>query len=96
MIILNLIFQLSHKTELLFRELKTQYELDEFDTTKKHVVEILLHAALLSLLVSRELLALLTEHATDNIVFPPERWAATLRSHAQPRRVAGVSIPRKG
>ena len=33
--------------------------------------------------MSRELLALLTEHATDNIVFPPERWAATLRSHAQ-------------
>jgi putative transposase len=44
---------------------------------------ILLHAALLSLLVSRELLALLTEHAADEIVFPPERWAATLRSHAQ-------------
>ncbi len=33
--------------------------------------------------MSRELLAPLTEHAADETVFPPERWAATLRSHAQ-------------
>jgi len=77
------IYSCRWETELIFRELKTQYELDEFDTSKEHVVEILLYAALLSLLVSRELLALLTEHAADEIVFPPERWAATLRSHAQ-------------
>jgi hypothetical protein len=68
---------------LLFRELKTQYDLDEFDTSKEHIVEILVYAALLSLLVSRELLDLVTEHADDEIVFPPERWAATFRSHAQ-------------
>ena len=61
------------EVELLFRELKTQYELDEFDTTKMHVVEILLYAALLSLLVSRDLLDLVTEQADDEIVFPPER-----------------------
>jgi len=69
--------------ETLFRELKTQYELDEFDTSDPDVVEILLYAALLSLLVSRELLDLVTEEADDEIVFPPERWAATFRSHAQ-------------
>jgi len=68
---------------LLFRELKTQYELDKFDTTKKHIVEILLYAALLSLVVSRDLLGLVIEHADDEIVFPPERWATTFRSHAQ-------------
>ena len=71
------------EVELLFRELKTQYDLDEFDTSKKHIVEILVYAALLSLLVSRELLDLVTEQADDEIVFPPERWAATFRSHAQ-------------
>jgi IS4 transposase len=71
------------EVELLFRELKTQYELDEFNTSKSHVVEILLYAALLSLLVSRDLLDLLTDVADDEIVFPPERWAATFRSHAQ-------------
>ena len=69
--------------ETLFRELKTQYELDEFDTSDPDVVKILLYAALLSLLVSRELLDLVTEQADDEIVFPPERWAATFRSHAQ-------------
>ncbi|WP_342766031.1 transposase [Halorubrum ezzemoulense] len=70
------------EVETLFRELKTQYELDEFDTSDPDVVKILLYAALLSLLVSRELLDLVTEQADDEIVFPPERWAATFRSHA--------------
>jgi putative transposase len=37
----------------------------------------------LSLVVSRELLSLVIEHAEDTAVFPPERWAATFRSHAQ-------------
>jgi putative transposase len=46
-------------------------------------VEILVYAALLSLLVSRELLALVTECADDGAIFPPGRWAATFRSHAQ-------------
>ena len=67
----------------MFRELKTQYELDEFDTSNPAVVEILLYVALLSLLVSRDLLDLVTEQAADEIVFPPERWAATFRSHVQ-------------
>ena len=63
--------------------LKTQYELDEFDTSDEHVVRILLYAALLSLLVSRDLLDLVTEQADDELVFPTERWAATFRSRAQ-------------
>nr|CAA28524.1 unnamed protein product [Halobacterium salinarum] len=53
------------EVELLFRELKTQYELDEFDTSDEHVVRILLYAALLSLLVSRDSLDLVTEQADD-------------------------------
>ena len=77
------IYRCRWEVELLFRELKTQYELDEFDTSDKHVVKILLYTALLSLLISRDLLDLVTEQATDELVFPPERWAATFRSHAQ-------------
>jgi len=77
------IYRCRWEVELLFRELKTQYDLDEFDTSNEDVVKILLYAALLSLLVSRELLELVTEQAGDEIVFPPERWAATFRSHAQ-------------
>ena len=56
----------------MFHELKTQYELDEFDTSNPDTVEILLYAALLSLLASRELLNLITEQADDKIVFPLE------------------------
>ncbi|RZV06478.1 putative transposase [Natrinema hispanicum] len=77
------IYRCRWTVERLFRELKTQYKLDEFDTTKEHIVKILVYAALLSLLVSRELLALVTECAEDEAVFPPGRWAATFRSHAQ-------------
>jgi len=80
---ISTLYRCRWEVELLFRELKTQYELDEFNTSKSHVVEILLYAALLSLLVSRDLLDLLTDVADDEIVFPPERWAATFRSHAQ-------------
>jgi len=71
------------EVETTFRELKTQYELDKFDTSDPDVVKILLYAALLSLLVSRELLDLVTEQADDEIVFISERWEATFRSHAQ-------------
>ncbi len=77
------IYRCRWEVELLFRDLKTQYRLDEFDMTKKHVVEILLYAALLPLVVSRELFSLVMEHADDALVFPPERWAATVRSHGQ-------------
>ncbi|SNR67762.1 Transposase DDE domain-containing protein [Halorubrum ezzemoulense] len=76
------IYRCRWEVELLFRELKTQYELDEFDTSDEHVVRILLYAALLSLLVIRDLLDLVTEQADDKLVFPAERWAAAFRSHA--------------
>ena len=46
-------------------------------------MRILLYAALLSLLVSRDLLDLVTEQADDELFFLTERWAATFRSHAQ-------------
>ena len=92
------IYRCRWEVELLFRELKTQYELDEFDTSDEHVVKILLYAALLSLLVSRDLLDLVTEQADDEVVFPTERWAATFRSHAQlilhePSEYLGYSPP---
>ena len=66
-------FKYRRFVELLFRELKTQYELDEFDTSDPAVVEILVYAALFSLLLNLDLLGLVTELADDEIVFPPER-----------------------
>jgi putative transposase len=76
------IYRCRWAVELLFRELKTLYDLDEFDTSNPAVVKILLYAAVLTLLVNRELMDLVIEHADDDAVFPPERWAATFRSHA--------------
>ncbi len=78
-----MIYRFRWEVELLFRELKPRYNLYEFDTSKTYIVEILLYPALLSLLVSHNLLALVTEQTDNEIVFPPERWAATFRSHAQ-------------
>ncbi|AHG01070.1 hypothetical protein HALLA_15240 [Halostagnicola larsenii XH-48] len=66
------------QVELLFRELKTQYGFDEFDTTKKHLVAILLYAPLLSLVVSRGLLV---------------RSSNTLLSGSCSRRKAGGDLP---
>ena len=77
------IYRCRWEAELLFRELKTLYALDEFDTSNPAVVQILLYAAVLTLLVSRELLGLVIEYADNDAVFLPERWAATFRSHAQ-------------
>ncbi|OYR38541.1 hypothetical protein DJ81_17650 [Halorubrum sp. Hd13] len=68
---------------MVFRELKTQYNLDEFDTRNEHVVKILLYVAILLPPLSRDMLDLVTDQADEEIVFPTERWAATFRSHAQ-------------
>jgi hypothetical protein len=71
---------------LLFRELKSQYSLDKFDTSKEHIVKIQIVAALLTLVVSRAILRLLVDHAEDrdeDCTFPRERWATTFRSYAQ-------------
>lgn len=46
-------------------------------------MKILVYAALFSLVVSRELLPLVIEHAEVAAVVPLERWAVTFRSHAQ-------------
>jgi putative transposase len=72
--------------ELLFRELKSRYELGSFQTEKPHIVRIQVLAALLTLVVSRAILRVFVDHAEDcgdGATFPPERWATTFRSIAQ-------------
>jgi len=71
------IYRCRWEVELLFQELKTRCELDVFDTRDEHVVRIISYAALLSLLVSRGLLDLVTEQADDKLVFLIERCAAS-------------------
>jgi IS4 transposase len=72
--------------ELLFRELKSRYELGSFQTEKPHIVRIQVLAALLTLVVSRVILRVFVDHAEDcgdGATFPAERWATTFRSVAQ-------------
>ena len=85
--------------ELLFRELKTVYGLDEINSGKPEVVEALILIGLLSLVVSRTLrelfLELIEETRSDDAsasssLLPRERWARAFsrRSDRILRRVA--------
>jgi len=49
--------------ELLFRKLKSQYGLEQFDTSKEHIVKIQITAALLTLVVNRAILRVLVDRA---------------------------------
>jgi len=58
-------------------------QLQEFRGEVPYFEIVSAYAAVLTLSVSRELLELMIEHTDDGVVFPPERWAATFRSHVQ-------------
>jgi putative transposase len=49
------LYSMRWEIELVFKELKSHYALDEFRTTNAHVVEALIWSALLTLVVSRRL-----------------------------------------
>jgi putative transposase len=62
--------------ELLFRELKSCYQLESMPTCKSHVVEAFIYASLLTLLASRALLmAIRSQGALGDRRTPVERWA---------------------
>ncbi|MBI3447860.1 MAG: IS4 family transposase [Acidobacteria bacterium] len=63
--------------ELLFKEMKSEYRLDEVHTSKRHIVEALLYATVLTLLVSRKLMRAVREklRSTGRMV-PQGRWGA--------------------
>jgi putative transposase len=71
------LYRLRWKVELLFRELKSRYGLEKFETGDKAIAELLVVAALLTLLVSRALLAVFQE-ADPDVEYPEERWATDL------------------
>jgi len=77
------LYSLRWKVELLFRELKSRYGLEKFETGDEAIAELLVTAALLTLVVSRALLAVFQEIEPD-VEYPEERWATTFRSVAQP------------
>jgi putative transposase len=74
-------YALRWQIELLFKELKHHYRIDQMPSSNRHVVEALLYAAILTLVVSRRLLALVCEalaEAAERI--PIQRWAALLEA----------------
>ena len=65
------------QVELIFKELKSYYRLEHQPSRKRHIVEALLYAAVVTLIVSRRLLEAIREklrclHRT----IPEHRWAA--------------------
>jgi len=65
------------QVEPIFKELKSYYRLEHQPSRKRHIVEALLHAAVVTLVVSRRLLEAIREkprclHRT----IPEHRWAA--------------------
>jgi IS4 transposase len=95
------LYQARWEVELLFRELKTTYGLDEITSGKPEVVEALILIGLLSLVVSRTLRELFIEiieeqqnEESDDVepssLLPRERWARAFgrRSDRILRRVA--------
>ena len=63
--------------ELIFKELKSHYRLEELPTRKAHIVETLLLGAVITLLVSRRMLLAVQERLRHTSFKMPEgRWAA--------------------
>ena len=77
------LYSLRWKVETLFRELKSRYGLEKFETSDPAIAELLVVSALLTLVVSRALLAVFQE-LEPSAEYPEERWATTFRSAAQP------------
>ncbi len=66
------------EVELLFKELKSQYRIDELPSAKEHIVEALIYIAILTMTVSRLLLnAVRTRASLPLSRTPVRRWAAT-------------------
>ncbi len=80
--------------ELLFRELKSQYRLEDFPSKKRNVVEAMIYASVLTLVTSRTLLAQL--HKTRGFSpedVPRQRWATIFSAITQELLVIMIRPP---
>lgn len=69
--------------ELLFRELKRHYRIDQTRSSNRHVAEALIYAAVLTLLVARQLRSWLVAHRPALAErMPLDRWAALVETFA--------------
>lgn len=71
------------ENELLFRELKCSYRIEQMPSRNKHVTGTLIYAALLTLVLSRRLYRTLTQRwKIDKRRLPFDRWAVLLTTVA--------------
>jgi len=76
-------YALRWQIELLFKELKRHYHLEEMPSAKRQIVEALLHAAIITLAVSRTLLQAVRQRLGALAERTPTlRWGAVLASVA--------------
>lgn len=70
--------------ELLFKELKSQYRLEDLPSRKAHVVEALILASVLTLLVSQRLMRELQRRLRGSLArrLRPLRWSRVLEAHS--------------
>jgi len=89
-------YALRWQVELLFKELKRHYRLEDMPSAKRPIVEALLYAAILTLIVSRRLLALVRAAlGPRGERVPNQRWAAVLESVAQELLLIVLLPPRQ-
>ena len=82
--------------ELIFRELKSGYRLDDVDSQKRDVVESLIYAAVLTLLASRALLRSIVSRVAelrDRIT--PGRWWKAFSEYAHELQLLVIRPPRE-
>lgn len=78
-----LVYRGRWQVELLFKEMKSHYRLEDMPSRKKHIVETLLFASVVTLLASRRLLQAVRDKLRDARRTVPEgRWAAVFASIA--------------
>ena len=87
-----LIYSVRWLVELVFKQLKSFYHLEDFPSSNPHIVHALIYSAILTMLVSQSLEHLLrqtsdtentTQQATGKDVFPLLRLAAVLNAYGQ-------------
>ncbi|MCC7413295.1 MAG: IS4 family transposase [Gammaproteobacteria bacterium] len=84
------------QVELLFKELKSEYRIDELPSRRRAVVEALVYAALLSFIASRRLFAVVQRKLrqfADRL--PEQRWARLFAAIAQDLLLLLVRPPRE-
>lgn len=69
------VYAIRWEIELVFKELKSQYRIDQIPSRKRRVVEACLYAALISLSASRALLQAVRAAAPAGHIVPPRRWS---------------------